>query len=316
MRNSQSRPPPSQIAAFAMFTLSRKRRAALSGSGNQKPLLVVHNFSWHDHSVKAAYAFIFGAALVASSHAGAAGQDEPLCADRPGLATPTCTVPTGLVQAEISGVNWSRNRSSEVIAEELTIGETAFKIGVTDYLHIEVAAAPYVRSKVQEIGASDRASAFGDLTLAAKYRFPGLDGPLQLALRPSLKIPTARSPLGNGKVEAGLIIPIDYALPRSTVTLGLSPELNIVADDDGTGNHLAMTQVVAISAPLSDHISAAAEISAEWDWAAERTGREYFLGGSIAYLMSEDFQLDVGIVLGLNRPAADVELYSGMALRF
>ncbi|MEP7316580.1 MAG: transporter, partial [Sphingomicrobium sp.] len=204
----------------------------------------------------------------------------------------------------------------EIFSKQLIVGETAVKIGVTDYLHIEVAAAPYVRSQVHEDGMSDTTSGFGDLTLAAKYRLPSFDGPLQLALRPSLKIPTAHSSIGNGKVEAGLIIPIDFAVPGSEVSLGLSPELNIVADESGSGYHLAMTQVVAFAIPLSPRLSAAAEISAAWDWAPEGTGREYSFGASLAHLISEDFQIDAGIVLGLNRSAEDVEVYSGIAFRF
>ena len=70
-------------------------------------------------------AFIAAAALVLSSSAYAAGE-QPICADRPGKATPTCTVPKGMVQVETGLVDWT--------SDELDIGQTAVKVGVTDRL--------------------------------------------------------------------------------------------------------------------------------------------------------------------------------------
>jgi hypothetical protein len=44
--------------------------------------------------------------------------------------------------------------------------------------------------------------------------------------------------------------------------------------------------------------------------------RQYSLDAAIAYLLGNNAQLDAGANFGLNRNAPDVELYTGIAIRF
>jgi hypothetical protein len=44
--------------------------------------------------------------------------------------------------------------------------------------------------------------------------------------------------------------------------------------------------------------------------------RQYSLDAAAAFLVSNNVQLDAGVNFGLNRNTPDVELYSGVALRF
>lgn len=260
-------------------------------------------------------ALIASAALFLGSAAAAAGED-PICADRPGLATPTCTVPAGMVQVETTFVDWTRDRSAGVRSDETSIGDSAIKLGLTDRAHVELVVAPFVRSRVREDGGRETASGFGDLTLAAKYRLTSDESPVQVAVRPFVKIPTAKSSLGNGRVEGGLVVPIEYAIPGSPLSLAISPQLDLVDDGDGSGHHLAATQVVGVAFPLSERLSASAEALASWDWDRGGTVRQYAAGGSLAFLISNDVQLDAGANIGLNNASPDVQLYSGIAFRF
>jgi hypothetical protein len=257
-----------------------------------------------------------GAVLVVSASAAAAADDEPICADRPGLATATCTVPAGTVQVEIGLVDWTRDRADDVRSSELKIGEMAVSLGLTDRFHIDVAVSSYNRATVREGDARERASGLGDMAIAAKYRLTSDSAPLQLALRPFVKIPTAKRSLGNGKVDGGVIVPIDYAIPGSQLSLTVAPELDVNADGDGSGHHLATAQVVSVGATLSARLSTAAELWGYWDFDPAGTVRQYAVAASAAYLLSNDVQFDAGVVLGLNRETPDVELYSGIAFRF
>jgi hypothetical protein len=253
--------------------------------------------------------------LVAASPA-VAQDEEPICADRPGLSTPTCTVPAGMIQVETTIADWIKDRSGGVRTEELTVGETAFKYGVTDRLHIELSLVPYTRVRTRDGDERETLSGFGDMGIAAKYKVTGDDAPVQLALYPFVKIPTAKRPVGNGEIEGGILIPIGYAIPGSNLSLVLGPELALVADEDGSGHHLAMAQVVGIGFPLAPRLSASAEILGSWDWDPAGTVRQYTAGMSAAYLLSNDVQIDAGVNLGLNRATSDVEIYSGVAFRF
>jgi hypothetical protein len=53
-----------------------------------------------------------------------------------------------------------------------------------------------------------------------------------------------------------------------------------------------------------------------WDWDATGTGKQVSADGSIAYLVTKDLQLDAGANFGLNRQTPDVELYTGVSVRF
>jgi hypothetical protein len=187
---------------------------------------------------------------------------------------------------------------------------------MTNRLHIEVGIPPHIRSRVREEGARETVSGFGDFSLAAKYRLTSEDAAIQLALRPSVKLPTAKRSLGNAKVEGGIIVPIEYQFPNSELSVAFSPELDVLADSDGSGYHLAWAQVAGLAIPVSSRISVSAEVSTAWDRDPVGTVRQYAVAGSAAYLLSNDVQLDAGINLGLNRSTADLELYYGAAFRF
>lgn len=259
--------------------------------------------------------FIVLAAVIASSPAAAADR-EPICADRPGIGTGTCTVPAGVVQLETGFFDWARDHSDGAKLDELVIGETAVKLGISGRLHVEVGAAPYARVRVRDGQERQTVSGFGDSWAAAKYRLTGETAPVRLALYPFVKIPTARPSLGNGKVEGGLIVPIEFDLQGSAVSVTLSPELGLVADGDGSGRHVALGQVIGLGMPFSARLSGSAEIGVTWDFEPSGTVREYVAAASLAYLVSDDVQVDAGVNIGLNGPAADTQLYSGVALRF
>lgn len=221
-----------------------------------------------------------------------------------------------MVQVETTLADWTSDRSGGVRSDWLAIGESAVKLGLTDRLHVELAVAPFVRSRVRDGDERDTASGFGDMEIAAKYRLTDDAAPVQFAVRPFVKLPTAKSTLGNGKVEGGIVVPIDYSLPGSALSLTLAPRLELAADGDGSGHHLATSQVASLGIPLGSRLSASAEIWGNWDFDPAGTTRQYGLAGSLAYLVGNDLQIDAGIVAGLNREAPDLQLYSGLAFRF
>jgi hypothetical protein len=260
----------------------------------------------------------FGGVAIAAmlGLASASADEEPICADRPGLATPTCTVPAGMVQVETTLVDWTRDRYGGFRAEQVTIGETAFKLGLTDRLHVEVGVAPYTRISVSDGALSERVSGFGDLGVAAKYRLTSEAAPVQIAVRPFVKIPTAKRSLGNGEVEGGVVVPIAFAIPGSQLSVTLGPELGVNSDGDGSGHHLATAQVISLGVPLSDRLSASAELWGYWDFDPAGTVRQRAVAASAGYLLSSNLQLDAGVNLGLNRDTPDIQAYSGIAFRF
>lgn len=254
--------------------------------------------------------------LCCVADAAAAADEAPICADRPGLSTPTCTVPPGLIQVETLIAGWGHDRSGGLESAGLVIGDTALKVGITDRLHLELDVTAYHSLRVREGTVRATVSGFGDMAVAGKYRLTSDNAPVQIAARPFVTIPTAKRSLGIGKVQGGLVVPIGYSIPGTPLSLALSPEIDLNADPVGSGYHLATGQVIGLGGSLTPAFSASVELAGYWDFAPGGTVRQYLLGGSAALLFSNDVQLDAGANLGLNRESPDVELYTGLALRF
>jgi hypothetical protein len=261
-------------------------------------------------SIKASMLLTAGLAM-----AGAA-QAEPICADRPGKATGTCTAPAGRVQIEAGLADWTLARTGGTRETALAIGETVFKYGLSGRSDIQLDVTPRLRTTSRADGIKDRASGFGDLVLLTKHRLTRDGAPVAVAVLPFVKIPTAKRALGNREWEGGVALPVQYSIPGTTLGIALTPELDRVADGDGSGHHLAMAQVASLGWQATPKLSLSGELWGQWDWDPAGTTRQISADGAIAYLARDDLQLDVGANFGLNRKTPDVEVYAGIATRF
>src|SRR5437868_10876984 len=108
--------------------------------------------------------FILAVALAANS-AAAAADEQPICADRPGKSTPTCTAPAGHFQLETGLADWSLQKAGGERDTSLAIGETLFRYGLTDHSEVQFDVTPWQRATNRGPGFRDSASGFGDLTL-------------------------------------------------------------------------------------------------------------------------------------------------------
>jgi hypothetical protein len=257
---------------------------------------------------------LLAAVLVVSTAAMA--DEPPICADRPGKSTPTCTVPAGHLQLEAGLADWSLQKATGERDTSLVIGETLFRYGLTDHSDIQLDVAPWQRATSRGSGFHDRASGFGDLTIIYKHRVTPEASAVQLAFYPYVKVPTAKRSLGNGKWEGGLLMPVDFSVGKSPFSINLTPELDWAADADGHGHHAAMVQVASVGWQVSDKVNLSADVWGQWDWDPAGTTRQASADGSIAYLLSGDVQLDAGANFGLNRNTPDVEIYAGVSKRF
>ena len=263
-----------------------------------------------------AFAQTIMAAVALAVGGAAAAAADPICADRPGKATGTCTVASGHWQIETGLADWSLQKSGGGRDTALVIGETTVKFGLTDRTNLEVDLTPWQRSASRVAGVHETASGFGDISVLYKQRLTRSDAPLQVAAMPMVKVPTATHSLGNGKWEGGLLIPIGYSIPNSSLALAATPEVDWVADGDGHGHHAAMAQVASLGWQASGRLNLSAEIWGQWDWDPAGTTRQASADGAAAYLLGNDVQLDAGANFGLNRVTPDVELYAGVSRRF
>jgi Putative MetA-pathway of phenol degradation len=253
---------------------------------------------------------ILAATLLAASAPAAAADEQPICPDRPSKSTGACTVPAGRWQVETSLVDWSHDSASDFT----TVASSLIKFGVTDRADIELGVTPFESLRTHDT--HQQVSSFGDLVARAKYRLTSDNAPVQVALDPFVKLPTASHRLGNGKVEGGLLVATSVPLGKSGLTFSLDPELDILADEDGHGWHSSMIQVLNLGASLNRRVSVSAELWGQWNWDPGGTQREKSADASIAYLVNNNLQLDAGANFGLNSQTPDIEVYSGLSVRF
>lgn len=257
----------------------------------------------------------FAAILIASGSAAATADEPPICADRPSKSTGECTVPAGHWQVETGLIDWTHDRSDGVTTDLTTYGSSLIKYGVSSNADVELGLTPIEAEHDRSGGIGQGTSGFGDLTLRLKYRLTRDDAPVLVALDPFVKLPTANHRLGNGKVEGGMLVATSATLMKQ-LTLSLDPELDWVADANGNGHHLATQQVLNLGFAPTEKLALSAEIWGQWDWDPAGTVRSASADGSIAYLLNNNVQLDAGANFGLNSQTPDLELYTGISVRF
>ena len=257
---------------------------------------------------------LIGLAAASLASAAAAAEDAPICADRPTKANATCTVPAGKLQLEAGTLGWSLTRAGGVRTEVLTAGSSFAKIGLSDRSDLQIGLTPYVRLTVEQDDVRDRLSGVGDVVVRYKHRLTGNDAKAQIALIPFVKLPTAKDGIGNGKLEGGLALPISLAAGKATLTFG--PELDLLADGDGSGRHLALVNLVNVAIPAAPRLTLIGELWSNFNFDPAGTVRQASADAALAYALSNQVQLDVGANLGLTRDTPDVEVYGGVSVRF
>lgn len=258
----------------------------------------------------------FLAAAAMCVPAAAAADDDPICPDRPSKSTGPCTVPVGKWQIETGLVDWSRDSSGGERTDTTVWGNTAIKYGISGNADLELWLTPLETLSVHGNGVHEHHSSFGDTLLRVKYELTPDDGPVQVALDPFVKLPTANHQLGNGKVEGGLLVPVQISLNKKGLALSLDPELDLLANEDGGGYHVAMSQVLNLGTPIDDKFNVSAELWGQWDWDPAGTVTQYSADVAFAYLPNKNLQLDTGANFGLNRNTPGLELYVGVSTRF
>lgn len=253
--------------------------------------------------------------LAALAAAPAYGADAPICPDRPSKGTGTCTVPPGHWQIETGLIDWTHDSIDGVRNDVTMFGASLVKLGISEKADVELGIVPFETSRMRRPGRSERASGFGDMLARAKVRLTGDDARVQVAVDPFVKIPTAKHDLGNGKVEAGMTVPVAAGL-GGPLSLAFAPEIDWRADADGQGRHAAMVQLIDLGIAATSKLSLTAELWGSWDWDPLGTTRQYSADGAAAYLVRNSVQLDAGANFGLNRNTPDVELYAGVSTRF
>lgn len=240
--------------------------------------------------------------------------------DRPARSTSPITVDAGRFQIESDFVNVTADNQQGVATRTLQAADPVLKLGVTSFMDIEVAFGGFedIRSTDDATGTTlSKGRGFGDVTLTSKINLVGNDGgKVAFALAPYLIVPGGTRNVTAGQVEGGLIAPLTLSLPND-FSVTLQTELDALANVNGPGTHLNVTDIVNVSHPIPGlkDVTGTAEFYSSLS-TEPHAPDVYTADLALAYLVDPNTQLDVGTNLGLNRGAPGVQVYSGIAHRF
>ena len=264
--------------------------------------------------------------------------------DRPGKTHSALTVDAGHFQLESDFLNYTYDHYSPgaQTTRVTSVATPILKMGVTNDIDVEAAFDLYNTTHVtSRNGGTSTASVttssansssllgtgtgstagditgrgFGDVQLGSKINLLGNDGGADwLGVLPFVKIPTAAENVGNGEVEYTLNVP--YTHEFDTIwSITVEEAFGWLKDTDNASHHADYTFLVNVDRPVIDKdLTASLEIAAEY--AERNVPPRYTLDPALQYLVTAAFQLDMGVYIGLNKAAPDLNPYVGVSFRY
>lgn len=240
-----------------------------------------------------------------------------LCAERPGLGTPPCTVERGRVVLETGLADWTRDTGPETRTDAIEAGQALLRFGVADRLEAQLGWTAYGWEKERDrlTGAVDRRHGSGDVTLALRRNLRNPDGEgLSFAIMPRITLPVGGEAIGDGTWSTGLLAPAAVAI-GSSAKLVLTPEIDAAADADRAGRHLAYGGSAGVELEFGKTVATALESYVLRDDDPEGHETQALAGLSVEWQPSDDLQFDLGMNIGLNHDSPDRQLYVGVTRR-
>jgi hypothetical protein len=241
--------------------------------------------------------------------------------DRPDQTESPITVDAGHLQLEMDLAVWTYDRhkpnNDKLVSSTLSVVPFNLRLGLTNDVELGVIYEPYINNRDydRDTGVVDHQDGTGDTTLRLKWNLMGNDsGGFSLALFPFIKLPTNNIEGENHNVEGGLIIPFQFDLPWD-FHVGAMTEFDAIRDDDRNQYHAEFVNTVAVHhlliGKLDGYVEFASTVSSKGagDWIGQAdTG--------LLYPITDDIQVDCGANIGVTTSAPDLQLFTGLSIRF
>jgi Putative MetA-pathway of phenol degradation len=239
--------------------------------------------------------------------------------DRPTKSNVPYTVPAGHFQYEGNLLGYSYNDTSvaDTTTRSWLVANPTFKLGLLDNVDFEVSISAFnsVQATTRSTDATSGATGFGNTVTRAKINLFGNDGgPSALAIIPYVQWPTAPQGIGNQFVQGGVIAPLAVSLPYGFTTI-LMGELDYLKNPNDNGYYVNIPALINISRSVLPGVTAYAELYADWS-TNPQVPAVYTADFALAWSPRSNFQLDIGINIGLNPAATPYQIYAGIAQRF
>ncbi len=223
--------------------------------------------------------------------------------DRPDTTESAFTVPRGMWQFEMEAVSVSRDGGGQ--AEDW--GSVNIKYGLTGSVDFQWVTPAW--------HTGDGLDGWTDSEFRLKWNLTGQDddAAVAIALMPYIKLPVASRGLGNNNFEGGLIIPFALTNGPSCCDLAWMVQADIIRNDADNGWTGALTLTGTAGFELTSRLSAFTEAVVTTPFEGDA---EVYLNGGLVFSLNENWFLDAGVNIGLNRAAEDARFFTGTSFRF
>jgi len=246
---------------------------------------------------------------------------RPFNTDRPSKTDSPFTIDAGAFQIETDVVNYTVDRNNpdhlSLKVQTLLIGQTNFKIGLTNWMDFQIFPQGYVEQRFsgKSFGPTKTLSGFGDTTVRLKVNFLGNDGgDFAIGMVLSLKIPTNTAHLGNKLFDFGVGFPINYNLPGGFV-LFAQTRIDLPKIEGNSGRDIVWSNPIGVSRTIVGKLSGYVEF-----YSAVNSQKNLPWVGTadvgLIYQPTPNFSFDVNAYIGMTRSAPDLTVFTGFAYRF
>jgi hypothetical protein len=237
---------------------------------------------------------------------------EEIQPDRPEVTESARLVPRGGFQLE-TGLVVSRQRFAGQPAQEILGIEADLRIGVTRHLEVDIEGDPVIHARGPEEN-----TGFGDIAIGLRYRFVEAVGdepwPPSVAVKPVVKIPVARKPIGTGRPDFGLLLLASCALPWE-VELEVNAGAAAIGQTESSGYRAQALASAAASRDILPDLYVFVELFYRSREQRDE-GQQLAINAGLVYRVTPNFAVDAGVQTSLFGQGPDYVIRTGLSLLF
>jgi hypothetical protein len=252
------------------------------------------------------------AAFIARAHA-----DERISTDRPDFVESSDVVGRGRFQLE-TGVQWERD-SSEGVKSRVRTTPTLLRFGVADTLELRVETDGFARSTLDDPGAGTTRTerGFSDVSLGVKWHVRDGDeakGTPGVAWLLHLDVDSGSAAFRGQGLRPSLRAVAEWDLPHD-MSIGVMP--GVVLDRRPDGHRFASgILAVTLGKEWTPAWHSFIEVAGRQLAARRNGGSVVTLDAGVAWIVTNDVQLDLSLARGVTSDAPDLQWGVGFSMRF
>jgi hypothetical protein len=241
--------------------------------------------------------------------------EEPIATDRPDFVESSDVVGKGRVQIETS-VAFERDKSGGVNTRTRST-PTLLRVGISEEWELRIETDGSLRARATEAGVTSRHSGWSDVSLGAKWHQRNGDedtGQPGMAWLFHVDTDSGSSAFRGQGLRPSVRFVAEWELPGGW-SAGVMP--GIYSDRNADGKRFTGALLAGVlGKSLTERLRGFVELSAQQIASERNGGKVVTFDTGLAYLVSNDLQLDVAISRGVNKNAPDFSWTLGVSARY